>query len=120
MNVDAPDKSPKPENRALVNTDLRRENRSSLAFCRLHQCWPIATELNFSEKAMSDPSNAEPLSEMQVNYPHFRKFVYASLRDKFEKSLGELPDKDLETLAKEEDAIPLEAFIDELEHPRDA
>lgn len=67
---------------------------------------------------MSDPSNEESLSEMQANYPHFRRFVYASLRERFAQSLGELPDKDLETLAKEEDATPLESFIDEVEHPR--
>jgi hypothetical protein len=59
----------------------------------------------------------EALSEMTANYPHFRQFVYAKVREEFERTLEELPDKDLETLAKEEGAQPLEAFIAELEQP---
>src|SRR5438067_1974288 len=55
----------------------------------------------------------EALSEMERNYPHFRRFVYAKMREEFERTLPELPDKDLETLAKEVGALPLEAFIDE-------
>jgi hypothetical protein len=57
----------------------------------------------------------QALAEMEVNYPHFRQFVYAKLRQEFARTLEELPDKDLETLAQEEDAQPLEAFIKELE-----
>lgn len=52
---------------------------------------------------------------MQANYPHFKRAIYALLREKFERELPPLPDKDLETVAAEEGAQPLEAFIDELE-----
>ncbi len=55
------------------------------------------------------------LSDMEGNYPHFRQFVYAKLREEFGRTLDELPDKDLQTLAREDGAQPLEAFIDELE-----
>jgi len=54
-------------------------------------------------------------AEMQANYPHFKRAVYATLREQFDRELVPLPDKDLETLAKEEDALPLEAFIKDLE-----
>ena len=57
----------------------------------------------------------ETLSEMEASNAHFRQFVYAMVRKEFERTLGELPDKDLEILANEEGAQPLEAFIDELE-----
>jgi hypothetical protein len=57
----------------------------------------------------------EALSEMEANYPYFRKFVYAKVREEFERTLPELPDRDLEILAQEEDAQPLEAFIEEIE-----
>jgi hypothetical protein len=54
-------------------------------------------------------------AEMQDNYMHFKQAVYASLRETFERELAPFPDKDLEALAVEEGAQPLEAFIDELE-----
>jgi hypothetical protein len=57
------------------------------------------------------------LSEMEANYPHLRQFVYAKLREEFKQTLGELPDTDLETLAKEQGAQPLDAFIAEIERP---
>jgi hypothetical protein len=53
--------------------------------------------------------------EMRANYPHLKRAVYASLREKFERELEPLPDKDLETVAAEENAQPLETFIAELE-----
>jgi hypothetical protein len=59
----------------------------------------------------------EALAEMQANYPHFKRAVYAALREEFERELPPLPDKDLETYAAEEGALPLEAFIHEIEHP---
>ena len=52
---------------------------------------------------------------MEANYPHFKKAIYALLREKFERELPPLLDQDLETLANAEGAQPLEAFIDELE-----
>jgi hypothetical protein len=55
------------------------------------------------------------LSEMGANYPHLRQFVYAKLREEFRRTLPELPDTDLEALARQEGAVPLEAFIDKLE-----
>jgi hypothetical protein len=62
-----------------------------------------------------DDSRPEAQEEMRANYPHFKRAVYASLRKKFERELGPLPEKDLETLAAEEGAGPLESFIGELE-----
>jgi hypothetical protein len=59
----------------------------------------------------------EAEAEMRVNYPHLKQAVYSMLREKFEQELGPLPDKDLETLAAEEGALPLEAFLGELESP---
>jgi hypothetical protein len=54
-------------------------------------------------------------AEMLANYPHFKRALYASLREKFMRELAPLPDKDLEALAIEEGAQPLDAFIDELD-----
>jgi len=61
----------------------------------------------------------ETLAEMEVNYPHFRRFVYEKLREEFQKTLEELPNTDLEALAREWDAKPLEEFIDEFERTED-
>src|SRR5438132_14408723 len=66
----------------------------------------IAELLKLSEAAQA---------QMQANYPHFKRAVYASLREQFERELPPLPDKDLEILAAEEGALPLEALIEELE-----
>ncbi len=60
------------------------------------------------------------MAEMRENYPHFKKAVYALLREKFERELPPLPDKDLEAFAKDEGALPLEAFIDDLERASEA
>jgi hypothetical protein len=54
---------------------------------------------------------------MAANYLHLKQAVYAALREKFERELPPLPDGDLETLAAQEGAVPLEAFISELEPP---
>jgi hypothetical protein len=54
-------------------------------------------------------------AEMRANYPYFKKAVYALLREKAERELPPLPDKDLDVLAAEEGAQPLEGFIAELE-----
>jgi hypothetical protein len=82
-----------------VADDLKRESE------RLRQ---LADELKAREEA---------LAEMQANYPHLKQAVYAALRQQFERELPPLPDKDLEALAAEEGALPLEAFIDQLESP---
>jgi hypothetical protein len=57
----------------------------------------------------------ETQAEMQATYPHLKQAVYAALREQFERELPPLPDKDLETVAAEEGAQPLDAFIGELE-----
>lgn len=58
----------------------------------------------------------ETLAEMQANYPHFKRMVYAMLRERFEHEVPPIPDGvDLETWAKEQGALPLDAFIDDLE-----
>jgi hypothetical protein len=80
-----------------VADELRRESE------RLRQ---LADELKAREEAQA---------EMRANYAHFKQTVYASLREQFERELVPLPDMDLEALAAEEGAQPLEAFIEELE-----
>lgn len=55
------------------------------------------------------------LAEMQANYPYFKRAAYAWLRERMEREVPPLPHEDLEALAKEEGAQPLEAFIKELE-----
>jgi hypothetical protein len=82
---------------ASVADELRRESE------RLRQ---LADQLKARE--------AE-LAEMVANYPYFKRAVYAALREEFERELGPLPDKDLEAVAADEGALPLEAFIGELE-----
>jgi hypothetical protein len=63
-------------------------------------------------------------AEMRENYPHFKEAAYALLQEHFERELAPLPEgKDLETIAAEEGALPLEAFypgfMPEKEGPRD-
>jgi len=77
--------------------ELRRESE------RLRQ---LAAELKAREEAEA---------EMRENYPHFKKAVYALLREKFAREPPIPADKDLETFAAEEGAQPLDAFIGELE-----
>jgi len=84
--------------RGSVADELRRESE------KLRQ---LAEQLKAREGA---------LSEMEANYPHFRQFVYAKLREEFKQTLDEVPDVDLETLAKQQGAQPLEAFIAEIEY----
>lgn len=68
------------------------------------------------ELAEACKKREEEEAEMRANYPHFKRFVYDTLREKFLREVPELPpDKDLETIAREEGALPLEAFIDDLE-----
>lgn len=57
------------------------------------------------------------LSEMEANYKYFRAFTYAKLRKEFQRTGSELPDKDLDIIAKEEGGLPLEHFIGDLESP---
>lgn len=66
----------------------------------------LAEELKAREEAQA---------ELREQYECFKQATYTLLREKFERELGPLPDKDLETLAAEEGAQPLEAFIGELE-----
>jgi hypothetical protein len=83
-----------------VADELERESD------RLRQ---LADELKLREAA---------LAEMAASYPHLKRAVYALLREKFEREVPPLPeDADLEAIAADEGALPLEAFIDELEHP---
>jgi hypothetical protein len=91
-----PDAAP-PDLRAVAD-ELHREGE------RLQR---LAAELKAREEA---------LAEMQANYPHFKRMVYAMLRERFEKECPPIPDGvDLDAWAAEEGALPLEAFIDELE-----
>jgi hypothetical protein len=53
--------------------------------------------------------------EMETNYPIFKKFVYAKLREEFERTLPPVPGDDLKAFAESEGAIPLKDFIHEIE-----
>jgi len=55
--------------------------------------------------------------EMETNYPIFKKFVYAKLREEFERTLPPVPQGDFEEFIKKEGGIPLEEFIHEIEGP---
>jgi hypothetical protein len=70
---------------------------------------------NLRQLAEKLEERQQALSEMEANYPYFRAFVYARLRQEFERTLGELLDTDLETLARAEGGKPLEEFIGDLE-----
>jgi hypothetical protein len=72
---------------------------------------------NLQDGADQLMARQKALAEMEANYPHFRQFVYAQLRAEFAQTFAELPDTDLETLARQEEAQPLESFIAELELP---
>ena len=91
-----PDKAARPDLGSVAD-ELSREGD------RLRK---LAEELKACEDARA---------EMQANYPHFKQTVYGLLRQEFERELPPLPDKDLEIVAAEEDAQPLEAFIGQLE-----
>jgi hypothetical protein len=67
--------------------------------------WKLAEELKACH---------ETRAEMEANYPYFKQAVYGFLRQEFERELPPLPDRDLEIVAEEEDAQPLEVFIGEL------
>jgi hypothetical protein len=64
----------------------------------------LAEQLEAREKA---------LAEMEANYPYFKAAVYAWLHEKAQE-LPPFPDKDLETLVKEEGGQELAEFIDDL------
>jgi hypothetical protein len=84
---------------ASVAEELQRQSE------KLRQ---LAEELKAREEAQA---------EMLANYPSFKHFVYAALRERFERELPPLPDMNLETYAAQEEALPLEGFIGDLEQP---
>jgi hypothetical protein len=58
-----------------------------------------------------------PFEELQQFCDSYRRYCYQKLREHFEKTLEPLPDDvDLEAYALEHGGLPLEAFIDEIEH----
>jgi len=70
------------------------------------------------EKDKKDADDNDHISdkqaEMEANYPYFRRFVYDKLREEFIASVPEVPDGDVEKLAREMGAEPLESFIDQI------
>lgn len=56
-----------------------------------------------------------PKADMDPNDPYFKQLAFALLREHFERELPPLSDKDLDVLAAEEGALPLEAFIGDLQ-----
>jgi hypothetical protein len=61
----------------------------------------------------------EALTAMQADYQNLKRAVYSLLREQFERELPPIPHDDLEAYAAEEGAVPLEAFIDQLERPEE-
>jgi hypothetical protein len=55
--------------------------------------------------------------EMKRNYPHFRAFVFAKLKEEFSQSLEPLAGDDLQKIIEQEGAVPLSSFIREIENP---
>jgi hypothetical protein len=68
-------------------------------------------------RALADRLKAREieLAEMEASYPYLRQLALARLREEFDRTVPPLPDKDLPTIAKEDKALPPEAFIHELE-----
>jgi len=66
------------------------------------------------ELAQKLKAREESWSEIEANYPYFREYVYAKVREHFARTLEELPDKDLEKFAAELGAQPLQSVLDEL------
>jgi hypothetical protein len=60
------------------------------------------------------------LEQMKSDYPYFRKFVYDKLKEEFDRTLPPLEGDDLEKIIKDEGAVPLDAFIHEIESPEGA
>jgi hypothetical protein len=58
--------------------------------------------------------------EMRDNYPAFRDFVYAEMKEYFARHSPPLSSDNLEEVAKAEGGLPLEAFIHELEEGNEA
>ncbi len=57
--------------------------------------------------------------EMRANYPYFRAFVLAKMKEEFAQSLEPVSDSDLGKIAQEEGGLPLTAFIEEIETGKD-
>lgn len=58
-----------------------------------------------------------PLSEneqMKADYPHFRAFVVAKMKQEFAQTLQPVVGGDLRKTAQDVDALPLLAFIEDL------
>jgi len=55
------------------------------------------------------------LAEIMKMYPVFKKIAYKVIAEHFAKTVPELPHDDLERLAIEEDAQPIDNLLDELE-----
>jgi hypothetical protein len=82
---------------AAVVEELKRESE------RLRK---LAEELEARQEADA---------EMRANYPHYKKIIDDLLQKHIDREIPPLPEgKDLETIAAEEGALPLEDFIDEL------
>lgn len=53
--------------------------------------------------------------EMRKNYPYFRTFVVSKMKEEFSRTLEPPAGGDLQRTAEEERALPLQAFIKEIE-----
>jgi hypothetical protein len=76
-------------------------------------CKQVSERLGQFAEELKAREEAE--QEMRENYPHFKEVVYDLARRHFERTLPPLPEgKDLETIAAEEGALPLEAFFPQM------
>ena len=62
----------------------------------------VADELNregerLQRLAAELKAREEALAEMQANYPHFKRIVFAWLRERYEREPPPPPDRDMET-----------------------
>jgi hypothetical protein len=55
------------------------------------------------------------IAELTAERDHFRRLAHAWAAEQFDKQQPSFPEKDVETLAREENALPLDSFIAELE-----
>jgi hypothetical protein len=92
--------------RPLAEAMNGQEDRSSLCLQVSDRLLQLSADLKGREEADA---------EMRENYPYFKEIVEKLLQQHIDRELPPLPEgKDLETIAAEEGALPLESFWPEL------
>jgi hypothetical protein len=122
---DGPDRNGVPEHGSAANElqRLSEKLRQLVGGSRFAQdgpalCQQVTERLLHLAEELKTREEAE--EEMRENYPHFKEVVYELARRHFERTLPPLPEgKDLETIAAEEGAQPLEAFFEQMLQAKD-